>query len=205
MRERIALPDVFAFDDARAFLAALLAAQEDAGLTATRAFLRRAGVRSVQSLRRVIDGTRTLPPATAWQLAYAAGLADAEARCFVALVAAGQAETPAARDEAAKELAQARSARVEPLPNRRVYRIDASALDVVRAQVAALRRTLEALEAAAAAPEIAVTVDVPWSRALSAEPAERRGGHHQEHGERGLGGADREVEEEGEHVAAEAS
>jgi uncharacterized protein (TIGR02147 family) len=87
-------PDLFAFLDHRAFLAAWVAAQKAADARFSfRLFARRAGVRSPSLLPEIIAGKRNLTATTTEGFVRALRLDHDEAAFFTALVALGQAET----------------------------------------------------------------------------------------------------------------
>jgi uncharacterized protein (TIGR02147 family) len=86
--------DVFAYLDFRAFLRDYYNARKAAGRGFSyRSFSRRAGLKSPNYLKLVIDGERNLSPDMAERFAQACGIKGDEARYFVDLVAFGQAST----------------------------------------------------------------------------------------------------------------
>jgi uncharacterized protein (TIGR02147 family) len=86
--------DVFAYLDFRAFLRDYYNARKAAGRGFSfRSFSRRAGLKSPNYLKLVIDGERNLSPDMAERFAQACGIKGDEARYFVDLVAFGQAGT----------------------------------------------------------------------------------------------------------------
>lgn len=93
-------PSPYAYLDYREYLAAFYrwkkAVQEGFSY---RAFSRRAKLHSPNHLKRVIDGERNLTTRSAEQFANALSLDDDERRCFLALVAFNEAETPSDRQE----------------------------------------------------------------------------------------------------------
>ncbi|MET0389998.1 MAG: TIGR02147 family protein [Polyangiales bacterium] len=92
--------DVFAYLDYRAYLRDYYDARKRAGRGFSyRNFSRRAGLKSPNYLKLVIDGERNLSPDMAERFAIACGLKDDEVRYFVDLVAFGQASTLAERDQ----------------------------------------------------------------------------------------------------------
>jgi uncharacterized protein (TIGR02147 family) len=98
--------DVFAYLDYRAFLRDYYNERKGAGRGFSyRNFSRRAGLKSPNYLKLVIDGERNLSPEMAERFAQACGLQDDEARFFVDLVAFGQASSMTERDQAYGRLA----------------------------------------------------------------------------------------------------
>jgi uncharacterized protein (TIGR02147 family) len=86
-------PDVFAFRDYRAFLRALYAHNKQGEHAfSLRAFSKRAGLRSSNYLKLVMDGDRNLTPAVAPRFAAACGLRGQAADYFCDLVAFNQAK-----------------------------------------------------------------------------------------------------------------
>jgi len=99
------LPDVFEYDDFRAYLRAFYGAKKARrGGFSLRAFSQSAGLTSSNYLKRVMDGARNLSPATAERFAEACGLRGQSASYFCALVAYGQAESGAEREGAYRAL-----------------------------------------------------------------------------------------------------
>jgi len=91
--------DVFGYRDYRAFLRDHYAAKKEAGRGFSyRAFSRRAGLRSPNYLKLVIDGERNLTPAMAERFGKACGLTDDALGYFVDLVAFNQAKTSTERN-----------------------------------------------------------------------------------------------------------
>lgn len=92
--------DVFAYLDFRAFLRDHYQARKGArGGFSYRSFSRRAGLKSPNYLKLVIDGERNLSADMAERFAAACGLKGDEARYFVDLVAFGQADGLAERNQ----------------------------------------------------------------------------------------------------------
>src|ERR1700755_1809203 len=92
--------DVFAYLDFRAFLRDHYAARKASGRGFSyRSFSRKAGLKSPNYLKLVIDGERNLSPDMAERFARACGLKDDEQRYFVDLVAFGQAATLSERNQ----------------------------------------------------------------------------------------------------------
>jgi uncharacterized protein (TIGR02147 family) len=92
--------DVFAYLDFRAFLRDYYSSRKTSGRGFSyRSFSRRAGLKSPNYLKLVIDGERNLSPDTAQRFAQACALKGDEARYFVDLVAFGQATTLAERNQ----------------------------------------------------------------------------------------------------------
>jgi uncharacterized protein (TIGR02147 family) len=92
--------DVFAYLDFRAFLRDYYSARKTAGRGFSyRSFSRRAGLKSPNYLKLVIDGERNLSPDSAARFAQACALKGDEARYFVDLVAFGQATTLVERNQ----------------------------------------------------------------------------------------------------------
>lgn len=122
MARRAAQPDVFGYLDYRAFLRDTYTVRKAEGRGFSyRAFSRRAGLRSPNHLKRVIDGERSLSPEMATRYASALGLQGEQATGFLDLVAFGEARTDAERNAA-----------YERLQSRRRYR-KAQRLDVAHA------------------------------------------------------------------------
>jgi uncharacterized protein (TIGR02147 family) len=92
-------PDVFAYLDYRGYLRALYANRKRRGAS-YRSFARRAGLRSPNYLKLVIDGERNLSAAMAERFADACDLAGDARRYFVQLVAFNQARSSEARARA---------------------------------------------------------------------------------------------------------
>ncbi|MDD9933522.1 MAG: TIGR02147 family protein [Myxococcales bacterium] len=86
-------PDVFTFLDYRAYLRAYYDYQKGRRAFSFRAFSRRAGLKSPNYLKLVMDGERNLSEEMAPRFAKACGLADEAERYFVLLVAFNQART----------------------------------------------------------------------------------------------------------------
>ena len=92
--------DVFAYLDYRAFLRDYYNARKTAGWGFSyRSFSRRAGLKSPNYLKLVVDGERNLSAEMAERFALACGLKDDEIRYFVDLVAFGQAASLAERNQ----------------------------------------------------------------------------------------------------------
>jgi uncharacterized protein (TIGR02147 family) len=92
--------DVYQYLDYRAFLRDYYAKKKE--LTrgfSHRSFSRRAGLKSPNYLKLVMDGARSLSPQMAARFAAACGLDDHASQYFVHLVAFNQAETTSDRDE----------------------------------------------------------------------------------------------------------
>lgn len=110
-------PDIFAFDDYRAFLRSFYAHRKGLGRGfSLRTFSRQAGLTSSNYLKLVMDGDRNLSSAMAERFAQACGLQGNQADYFCALVAYGQAESTAERERAYRALSTHRKFRkVYPL------------------------------------------------------------------------------------------
>ena len=92
--------DVFAYLDYRAYLRDYYNARKAAGRGFSyRSFSRRAGLKSPNYLKLVVDGERNLSDEMAERFAQACGLKDDEVRYFVDLVAFGQATTLSERNQ----------------------------------------------------------------------------------------------------------
>jgi uncharacterized protein (TIGR02147 family) len=92
--------DVFAYLDFRAFLRDFYNERKGKGRGFSyRSFSRRAGLKSPNYLKLIIDGERNLGPQMAERFAEACGLKEDEARYFVDLVAFNQATTLAERNQ----------------------------------------------------------------------------------------------------------
>jgi uncharacterized protein (TIGR02147 family) len=117
---RRAAVDVFAFRDYRQFLRAYYEAGKAGGQAVTlRAFSKRAGLRSPNYLKLVMDGERNLTPPMASRFAEAAGLRAEGAEYFCELVAFNQAKTAVERGRAYERLRR--------FPRyRKVYKLDAA-------------------------------------------------------------------------------
>lgn len=110
-------PNVFAYDDYRAFLRDLYAVRkrQRRGFS-LRAFSRKAGLTSSNYLKLVMDGDRNLSASMAERFAEACGLRAQEAAYFCALVAYAQSETTSERERAYRHLSSFRRFReVYPL------------------------------------------------------------------------------------------
>ncbi|HHO50040.1 MAG TPA: TIGR02147 family protein [Deltaproteobacteria bacterium] len=104
--------DVFAYLDVRTYLRDEYTHRKAQGRGFSyRAFSRRAGLRSPNHLKRVIDGERTLTPEMALRYAEALGLTGNSATYFCDLAAFGRASTLEERNAAYKRLAGYRSYR----------------------------------------------------------------------------------------------
>jgi uncharacterized protein (TIGR02147 family) len=90
--------DVFAYLDHRAFLRVAYEKGKERGL-GYRAFSKRAGLRSPNYLKMVIDGQRNLTPQMAQRFARASGLSGEAAQYFEDLVAFAQAKSSRERSE----------------------------------------------------------------------------------------------------------
>lgn len=100
MVTRSAPIDVFAYLDYRAFLRDFYQARKAKGRGFSfRSFSRRAGLKSPNYLKLVIDGERNLSPSMAERFASACSLGAEEARHFVDLVAFNQATSMAERSK----------------------------------------------------------------------------------------------------------
>jgi uncharacterized protein (TIGR02147 family) len=112
--------DVFAFNDYRLFLRAYYDAGRAEGSPAVtlRAFGKRAGLRSPNYLKLVIDGDRNLTPAVAPRFAEAAGLRGEAAAYFCELVAFNQSKTATERAHAYERLRRFAK-------HRKVHKLDA--------------------------------------------------------------------------------
>jgi uncharacterized protein (TIGR02147 family) len=117
---RRAAVDVFEFRDYRQFLRAYYEAGKAGGNAVTlRAFSKRAGLRSPNYLKLVMDGSRNLTQPMAARFAEAAGLRAEAAEYFCELVAFNQAKTAADRSRAYERLRR--------FPRyRKVYKLDAA-------------------------------------------------------------------------------
>jgi uncharacterized protein (TIGR02147 family) len=103
--EMATAPDVFNFDDYRAFLRAYYAHRKGSGRGfSLRQFSRQAGLTSSNYLKLVMDGDRNLSAETAERFATACGLEGERASYFVQLVALRQAKTQVDRERAYEHL-----------------------------------------------------------------------------------------------------
>ncbi|HEX5657376.1 MAG TPA: TIGR02147 family protein, partial [Polyangiales bacterium] len=94
----MAAPDVFEFDDYRAFLRAHYAHKKASGRSfSLRVFSRLAGLTSSNYLKLVMDGDRNLTPEMAERFAAACGLKGDAASFFCELVGFNQARNAAER------------------------------------------------------------------------------------------------------------
>jgi uncharacterized protein (TIGR02147 family) len=100
-------PDVFAYLDYRGYLRALYDSRKRRGAS-YRSFARRAGLRSPNYLKLVIDGDRNLSAAMATQFAKACDLSPEGQRYFVLLVAFNQARSSETRARTHTALRRAR-------------------------------------------------------------------------------------------------
>jgi uncharacterized protein (TIGR02147 family) len=110
-------PDIFAYDDYRAFLRDHYASKkgQKRGFS-LRAFSRKAGLTSSNYLKLVMDGDRNLSPPMAERFAEACGLRGREQAYFCELVSYAQAETAGERERAYRSLSSFRRFRsVYPL------------------------------------------------------------------------------------------
>ncbi|MEQ1507645.1 MAG: TIGR02147 family protein [Myxococcota bacterium] len=105
MKRRSADPDVYGYLDYRAYLRDVYAARkaEHRGFS-YRAFSMRAGLRSPNHLKRVIDGERSLNAAMAIRYAEALGMTGDQSAYFLDLVAFGESSTDAERNAAHERL-----------------------------------------------------------------------------------------------------
>lgn len=110
-------PDVFAFDDFRAYLRSYYAFRKAQGRGfSLRTFSRKAALTSSNYLKLVMDGDRNLSASMAERFAAACGLRGEAVQFFCELVAYGQAETAAERERAYRALSSYRRFReVYPL------------------------------------------------------------------------------------------
>jgi uncharacterized protein (TIGR02147 family) len=117
---RRAAVDVFAYRDYRQYLRAYYDAGKGSGQAVTlRAFSKRAGLRSPNYLKLVMDGERNLTQPMAARFAEAAGLRAEAAEYFCELVAFNQAKTAAERGRAYERLRR--------FPRyRKVFKLDAA-------------------------------------------------------------------------------
>jgi len=117
-REVWAAPDVFGFRDYRAFLRAFYEQNKagDYGFS-LRAFSKRAGLRSSNYLKLVMDGDRNLTSEMAARFARACSLRGAAADYFCELVAFNQARTAAERERVHARLVRFKR-------HRNVHRLD---------------------------------------------------------------------------------
>lgn len=98
-------PDVFGYDDYRAYLRAYYAHRKASGRGfSLRVFSRRAGLSSSNYLKLVMDGDRNLSAAMAARFASACGLAGQAAEYFCELVALAQAKSHAERERVYRRL-----------------------------------------------------------------------------------------------------
>jgi uncharacterized protein (TIGR02147 family) len=103
--DSIAKPNVYSYADYRRFLADHYAYAKAAEYGFSfRAFSARAGIRSSNYLKLVIDGERNLSPAMAVRFAKGCGLSGERAEFFCELVAYGQAETLSERNRGYERL-----------------------------------------------------------------------------------------------------
>jgi uncharacterized protein (TIGR02147 family) len=110
--------DVFEYLDYRAFLRDLYLERKERGRGFSyRAFSRRAGLKSPNYLKMVIDGIRNITPAMAERFARALALEGEPAQYFVNLVAFNQASTAAERNSHYQRLTSSRR-------YRKAHRID---------------------------------------------------------------------------------
>jgi uncharacterized protein (TIGR02147 family) len=110
-------PDVFAFDDYRAYLRGYYAFRKAQGRGfSLRTFSRKAALTSSNYLKLVMDGDRNLSASMAERFAAACGLRGPAAEFFSELVAYNQADTAAERERAYRALSSFRRFReVYPL------------------------------------------------------------------------------------------
>ena len=108
----MASPSPIDFLDYRDYLAAYYQwKKQTSPAFSYRAFSRRAGIRSPNHLKRVIDGDRSLSVPIAEKFVKALALSDEEREVFFALVEFTQAETPSAREAAFRRLSVLRGMR----------------------------------------------------------------------------------------------
>lgn len=103
--------EVFEFLDYREFLRAYYDLKKAGGRFSYRAFARRAGLKSPNYLKLVIDGDRNLTPAMAQRFGKACGLDGEGLRFFEHLVAFNQAKTSSERAQRYRDLSSHRSFR----------------------------------------------------------------------------------------------
>lgn len=104
MTARSDIPDVFDYLDFRAYLADVYLAKKAGGAFSYRAFSRRAGLKSPNHLKRVIEGERRLTDEMCPRYAKALGLGDEQRAYFIDLVHFNQAATNGERHEAYQRL-----------------------------------------------------------------------------------------------------
>ena len=105
--------DVYAYLDYRALLRAYYDERKEQGRGFSyRAFARRAGLKSPNLLKRVIDGERNLTPEMAERFARACGLDGEAASYFRELVAFNEAKTEADRNARYRKLSAFRGYRL---------------------------------------------------------------------------------------------
>jgi uncharacterized protein (TIGR02147 family) len=109
--------DVFQYRDFRAFLNAYYRKAKASGRLSLRSFSQRAGLRSPNYLKLVMDGERNLTPETAAQFARACGLKGEAADYFCELVAFNQARSAAEKERHYERLSKFRR-------YRRIHRLD---------------------------------------------------------------------------------
>jgi uncharacterized protein (TIGR02147 family) len=109
--------DVFEYRDFRAFLNAYYRRGKASGKLSLRSFSQRAGLRSPNYLKLVMDGERNLKPETAAQFAKACNLKGEAADYFCELVSFNQARSAAEKERHYERLSRFRS-------YRRIHRLD---------------------------------------------------------------------------------
>lgn len=110
MSTKPAPPDVFAYLDVRSYLRDVYDYRKEYGRGFSyRAFSRRAGLRTPNHLKRIIDGDRTLTPEMALRYAGALGLTGDAIAYFCDLAAFGRASTLEERNAAYERLTGYRS------------------------------------------------------------------------------------------------
>lgn len=116
-----AAPDIFAYDDHRAFLRDWIVARKQKRGFSFRAFSKRAGFKAHNMLQMIARGERNLTLRSTAKFVKGLGLSRDEARYFEDLVRLGLSKTPAEKMEAFDRLAsQPRRRRLHPLERSRL-------------------------------------------------------------------------------------
>lgn len=171
--------DVFAYLDYREFLRDYYLTRKTTGRGFSyRSFSRRAGLKSPNYLKLVIDGDRNLSTDMAERFAAACGLGDDAQRYFIDLVAYCQATSAATRNRHYARLTGARHARntneIESAMTSLSICVGEAGLVALRERVQRFRNELLELSARESQPERVLQIHfqlLPLQRSCSEEPS----------------------------------